>query len=709
MVELELKVESTFISITNDYGSKIAIDFPGFHRLQNDRRLLLEPLVEHMNMLEILTAKTIRNRLVWIDEAFCELKLRSLPSHEDEWSSLVLKIHEYIFTTANRKCSLQSRGKVWTSVHQILTIWQVKEIIPKPIQFPSTRKIPRAEVEKYSDQLIGQKPLELATTFKIEKLVGSFDISMTDEDFLESFESKLTAAREGLHSVLLDYWRVIKANYEFGKKLIAAVDLDSLVKECYHYKSMGMKNHPCDLRNGIEGLKRWLALSKYHNNNFLVNEKVRAEWIKSGHSPTSPAQTFTPKYVDSKNSKYLRQGEFLQEHIFSNLDFPPNFITKNRLKNPQCSEPRHTLNWMLGNLSTVDVGVICGLLIMLNPQFTPHSILNAKITDKNKNDYFVKLDGVSKFSIEKSRAKQMKTSILDETSSEIISTILEMTEFRRELLEKVNSKAADLLFLPLNTRTNELMVGKFGLVNQLLSGSCSRAVWLGDYFPELESLGLSRGTITASKIRATEGVLEWFRTGSISAMSKKLGNSHKVAIEHYLPKALLNVWNTRLVRRFQNLWIAVAAADEPFILEVTDFRTLEELHCFINDMLNCHKSGSSPLADELHRRFTNLTRVVLDDVDQSTALHIEVSESNLSVLYTYYLSALKLNNSEVLSRIDSVTKQSPKHFVDIARLLIHKLPNHNDPALKQAHFSAFSAAEKWAEKLNWANLLLAGS
>lgn len=707
MVELELSETSTAVVLSDEYGNKKSYQFAGFHNLNNEAQVLLDPIVHHLNRLGINTAKSFINDAKWIDEAFLELNLTNLPHLEDEWLILGLKVHEYIFTTTNHGFNSRSRGRVWTTSNQILRLWQEEEIIPKSVEFPPTRNITPAEIEKHRDQLLGQKQMEIVTCYKLDSLVGSFEISISDDDFLERFQEKLTSSREVLKTVLVDYWKVIKANFEFGQKLIEATDIDALIYECYNYKSMGMPFHPCDLRNGIDGLRKWLTLSAQYNNNFLINPKVRKEWLKGFDHPT-PAQTCISINSSTGTKKYGGFGKILQDYIFSDSNLPPNFVTPVRLSNPKCSEHRQAFNWMLGNLSNIDTAVICGLLMMLNPQFTPSAIKDAKVTDKNNKDCLVNLDGVTTFTVDKLRAKQLKTSVLDDISLEIISTVLEMTKLRRSFLKAKGSKAAELLFLPINHRTNKLIVGKSSLNSQLLSGSCPRAVWLGDYYPELVNVGLDRGTVSASKIRTTEGVLEWLRTGSITAMTKKLGNSHKVAIEHYLPPVLLDVWNTRLIRRYQNLWISVAAAGEPFLLEVTDFRTLEELHCFLNDMLNIHKNGSSPLADELHQRFTHLHGVVLGEVDQSSTLHIEVSESNLSVLYTYYLSALTLKDSEVLSRIDTVTKLSPKCFVDIAKLLIHKLPTHNDPIMKQAHFSAFSAAEKWAKKLNWANFMLTG-
>lgn len=63
-------------------------------------------------------------------------------------------------------------------------------------------------------------------------------------------------------------------------------------------------------------------------------------------------------------------------------------------------------------------------------------------------------------------------------------------------------------------------------------------------------------------------------------MQKRLGNSYRVAIEHYIPESLLQVWNERIIRRFQNTLLALAAAEEDYLPEVVDMPNLAELHRF---------------------------------------------------------------------------------------------------------------------------------
>lgn len=705
MIELRLTENSTSILIQDEFGNKKEFVLDGFHQMKEEARILLDPIVSHMRRVDVSSARSFCRNVEWINNMLTRFHLTQLPGHKSDWSDFIFKLHEYVFTTRDRNYSLKSRGRVWTVVSQILAIWKESGVIPFSIYLPPTARVKRDVIHQFRDQLLGQTPMNKVTNYKLDKLVGSFELSISDEDYFDNLSTNLATTRNCIYSVLLDYWKTIKENYEYGKKLISSVEMESLVDECFNYRLMGKQYHPCDYRNGIIGLRNLLALSKYHNNGDLLSNKSRANWRKSGGSPT-PAQTYirVNSWVTTRAGGL---GNVLYKHILSNTTLPSNFVTPDRLMNRRNAEVRQTFNWMLGNLSPNDVAVICGLLMMLNPQFTPSAILNAKVTDKNNKSYLFSLDGVVSFSIEKKRAKQMKTSSLDELSFDIITTILEMSESRRARLKLDNQVASNLLFLPVNIRTNKLILGKDRLSSQLLSGSCQRSVWLGDYYPELEENGLGRGTISPSKIRTTEGVLEWFKTGSITAMSKKLGNSHKVAIKHYLPAPLLDAWNTRLIRRFQNLWIAVASSHETFALEVTDFQTLDELHVFMRDILNLHKQGSSPLADELHNNFSNLSHFPPNNKNRSGSLHVAINESNLTLLYTYFMSAIALGSSlDTLTLADPETGLSPKYFIDLAHLLIHKLPTHNEPSIQSAHFSAYASAERMVGQVRWGDLIV---
>ena len=215
--------------------------------------------------------------------------------------------------------------------------------------------------------------------------------------------------------------------------------------------------------------------------------------------------------------------------------------------------------------------------------------------------------------------------------------------------------------------------------------------------------------MSLKKIRATEGVLEWFRTKSVRAAAKKIGNSERVVLEHYIPRALMRAWMTRAVRRFQNLWITVAAADEPFLLDVTDFSSLPELNAFVSDMLRLHAPASSPLAAELHLRLKSSDLTDVPGARQGD-LHVTLSMASLSALYTYRAAAsLALLTREELTRVDPNSGVALDAFIQLADLLQVRLPLDRNPDYRRVHAEAMEGAATSSRVERWAQVIAGGA
>ena len=701
MVQLQADGAHLHIRVVCEHGKERLFNIDGFVTLGVDTNAILDPMVQYLNLLSATSARLQASRIQWLADALVELKVRQLPQTELAWSRLFLDIHRFFLTRNDSKASIRTRLETWADTLLLLEKVQENDVFPISTYLPPCKRLEAVDISSYRDQLLGQSPAEEIKAGTVDKLLVSVEIGKQDAAYLENIRDELARRRKVLRDVLGNYWSKIRANYEFGKELIASVDWDNLVQRCKAYRYTKDDLHPADYRRGLEGLANSLAISINGNNSYLITQADRrpTSWQKENRETPTVAEYNFP----SSNFGFAGGSrEALFEHVISDSRLPPNFVTKERMLVGQPTELHQALNWMIGSLSLSDVTVICSLLIMLNPKFTPSSILNAKVHDNNENEYLIETDGQWSFSVEKKRVKAMKTAGLDPLSVEIISTIIEMTEVRRAYLKEQRHSAANLLFLPVSILHNKLAAGKTTLNNQILTGCNQTGTWLGDYYPELEKNGLARATITASKIRTTEGVLEWFRTGSVTAMSKKLGNTQKVVLTHYLPKPLINAWNTRLIRRFQNLWISVAAANEPFLLDVTDFNSLADLHIFLTDMLQLHVISSSPLGSELHERFSFL---ITDDISAEKSegsLEIAISTNTLTTLYSYFYAAINAGLSrEQMDAIDPRSGLSPRYFIDLSQFLIKALPKHNMTEFRHAHDNAQAIAIAKSSSLGW--------
>lgn len=588
-----------------------------------------------------------------------------LPRAAGAWQVLVSRLYEYHFTRTDTRMSLNSLVGVWNSLaHCLERLRDHCGYIPPNVVIPHVpARLEAIEATSYEHSLIGQAAT-LQSVSSVDKLLLPLDLSRTDAAYLEEVRDGLVYRSKLLEQCLVAWWEQIKAHYAYGQDLLHATNWPELRQSLLaQANDRGVKR----LTNGAatETLANQLAVI-VHQHDGLHSDKVRA---------SSP---FLPSYAGN---------------LHLPADAPPALN----------GVPRYLrVDWMLGKLSAIDCTILAALLILRNPNFTPYAILNARIADRDGKHYLELGDQGLRFRVDKPRAKAMKESALDESSAEIVRTLFELGAAARQGLQNRQSAAANYLMLTCDAD------GTYATVCPSAAGEKLRArgSLLYKAFPALIEV-LPPGTITLSRIRATQGVIEWFRTGSVVAMRKRLGNSTAVVLQHYLPPYLLAAWNTRLIRRFQNLWITVAAAADDFLLEVTDFHTRGELDSFVADMLRLHAKGSSPLADALHARLGDHSSPSHGGVrDMADQLAISVSKNSLLALYLYHEAAIAEGlPSTLMDCVDETTGICPRQFINLAELLRHEIPKHSDSSLRQAHAQALAELGGHPVKAKWGTLI----
>lgn len=588
-----------------------------------------------------------------------------LPQAPEAWQGLVSRLYEYHFTRTDTRMRLKSAAIIWSSfAHCLERMRDHCGYIPQNVIIPHVpTRLEAIEATGYGYPLLGQAAVPQAAP-SVDKLLLPLDLSRTDVDYLEEVRDKLIYRSKLLERCLIAWWEQIKAHYVYGQALLHTVDWPELRQSLIaHANDRGTKRRT----NGAttETLANQLAVIVYEHDG-LHSDKVRA---------SSP---FLHSYAG---------------YLYLPADAPSAFS----------GVPRSLrVDWMLGRLSTIDYTVLATLLIMRNPNFTPSAMLNARVNDRDGKRYLELDDRGFRFRVDKPRARAMKEAMLDEASAEIVCMLYEMGAVARQCLQDVQSPAANYLLLVRSANGTYSTVCP-SYVEDKLRG---RGSLLYKAFPELMEV-LPPGTITLSKVRATQGVLEWFRTGSVVAMRKRLGNSTMVVLQHYLPPCLLAIWNTRLIRRFQNLWITVAAAADDFLLEITDFNTRGELDAFVADMLRLHTKGSSPLADVLHERFGDCSPSRSGSAsDIADQLAISVSKNALLALYLYQEAAIAEGLSpRLMDYVDETTGICPRQFINLAELLRHEIPEHSDGSLRQAHVQALAELSGHPIKSKWGALI----
>lgn len=687
-------IEGQLYAIYSDQlGREVRSDISSLLVLGRDLEVFLKPIIDGLRLMSAHTIKSQLRHLRALGDALTMLRATSLPKDEFAWQVLVIDIHRFIITRPDSSASLQTRvASVWMTVRGFLVVVMEAGVLPVSVYLPPVREaLDSVDISAYHERLIGEKAqVSVDASATIDKLICSISLSRTDAEYLEVIRDTLAARRHVLFETLAGHWRQMKANFEFGRRLRESVvwrDLKPLVET---YPLGDPANHPANPTTCIRGLANYLAVIQH---------------VYDGCPPS-----------DDDLRKFKRQFECLPR-LSSMLPIPDWAAKYGAPDAPygcQVWSERNVLWWWQGRLSHFDVSMIAALLIMLHPSWTPTSILFGKIANRHGKRYLDLSDRGTTYEVEKPRAKAMKKETLDPLAYEIISTLIrEGADLRGALQEQGDARAA-LLFLPYGNKKVASPIPS--LAPSYLSGSGARPprcrLWVGAVYPELIASGMGEGTLSFAKIRNTEGVLEWFRTKSLRAVSRKLGNTEKVVLQHYIPKPILDAWNTRMVRRFQNLWISVAAANEDFLLDVTDFSNLADLHAFLKDILRLHAPTDSPLAELLHQRFDILlgsdASMVAKTANGDAHLHVAISRGALSALYSYQATVLHLGLPDaVLDKPDVITGLSPRHFLTLTDLLQSRLPEDKNPEYVACHEAAIRAASDPGNRLNWSRLLVA--
>ena len=687
-----------FACVSGEFGKVRDADISSLLVLGDDLGRFINPILDGMRLKLPQTAINELTKLHALGEAFAHLHISGLPHYESEWQKLVLDVHRFVITRTDRKSSLKTRcASDWQIMRSFFADLMENGVTPLSVYLPPVRESLEAiDISRYHGTLLGQTAPVVAVT-AVDKLLCSVSLARTDAEYLEEIRDTLTSRRHVLKEALTDYWMKLKANMIFGRKLIESVDwaeLEPRVKS----SPIGISSvHPANPNHGIIGLANYLTVIRY----------------KYGGHPISD---------DDMRKKVIRNSQFIPRSAtigpvsswLTKIDAPSNFLDRKGISE------RHILWWWQGRISHFDTAIITSLLIMLHPSWTPSSVMLSKITDRNGKKYLdLSEDGYS-YEVEKPRAKMMKQESLDPIAYDIISTLIDMNSDIRQELNSAGDPRGVLLFLPYgNERIS--MPNPSG-ASGYLSGSkhakkdtanrrYEDVPWIGMLYPELITAGLSKGTISIKKIRNTEGVLEWFRTKSLRAVSRKLGNTQRVVLQHYIPKALMDAWNTRMIRRFQNLWISVAAANEDWLLDVTDFVSLADLHAFLTDMLKLHSPSDSPLAEIFHHRFGteragNDIYKLTNQLDIDGHLHVAISKASLSALYSYQAAVLELGLQETeLDKPDIVTGLSPRHFLALTDLLQLRLPEDKNPVYVNCHEDAMRIAAAPGNREKWMMVL----
>jgi hypothetical protein len=593
--------------------------------------------------------------------AYFRQGMRAYPITSTDWQIALINFLRFVLIDQSY-CAQSGRSRIvsWRSAMSTFKFLIDEDIIPYDVQVPGIQF--RSEVLAVSKSpLLGRYTQKVGRAASIQKLLVDVGWAEADADYLSSVERECQGKITVLRAVCLKHWAAMKADHQTGSALamqVPATQIDECLREKRYRKRVPGTNNGrgyAHLTSPImpEGHLWALAIAKR-----LMNAGVD---------------------VDCISVKTLRRSPYFKCFVLNIGSYYPALRALSAL--PACApnlmSTAQEFYRFLGLLSAIDVAAACTLLIMENPQFTACSLQNVQLLNVRGRSYLEATDNnrSARFSIDKPRAGKRKSAVLSALSQEIVTYIIQGTAQIRALMRRCGHKAWRYLFL------GQQVGGRLGPFPTSVIRDLAHAPFsLVGLYPELRAQGLGPGTLDFRRVRNTMGVLRWFATGSIVEMSRCLGNTERVAIDHYLPPALLQAWNTRIVRRFQNTLIMLAAHDEDYLLAVTDFSTLSDLLHFIAQLVHDHPDGASPIATEIHARFGAPAQQDRNSPVQSRQprddrlLNLRCSSKAFAYLYAFAEYSARLDTSR-REQVDPSSGLCAQSFIELAGMIRHACEN----------------------------------
>lgn len=525
--------------------------------------------------------------------------ISELPTHFDDWQNFILDFYIWFLSTGRYKATLVTRSRIWDQTASCwLCMLGEEGILPRGLMIPKS-SLPRMLVEHGTalwPRSIGDAPAVSTNSAPIGRTLYGPIFWTTDADALEMIRQTMESRLGALDLALDDYWLRKQKDRRIGRRLIKPMMV--WVEECV--KNRAWAPLPGQLEQ-VKGFRPSLAT---HPN------------IPGSEAATLGVLAFILRY--STDVSCLSPAALQRHPAFSTRFAHKRLSTSQDLLYVLSSLTEHQQKLQtvmtlykrfLGILNPLDMAVAVAILIRENPNFNPESLMSARLLNARGRTYLLMTDraGRAIFSVDKPRAGSRKYSVLSRRSTRVIKQIVLATQSVREVLERSGSKFWRHLFV--GSAGREL--GHPELTARLLNGSTKYS--LVSYYPELEVHGLTQGTLDFAKIRATVGMLTWFETGSVVLMSRKLGNTNRVALENYIPKEIRRLWNERIVRRFQNVLIVLASANREYSLRVSDLATVQDLNSFLAQITHDFAPGSSAIANEIERQYAGRFQISLNE------------------------------------------------------------------------------------------------
>ncbi len=286
------------------------------------------------------------------------------------------------------------------------------------------------------------------------------------------------------------------------------------------------------------------------------------------------------------------------------------------------------------------LNVLLTLLVMEHPLITPSWLEKWDLIDVNGNQVGFKQVGNQYIAVSyksrKGATNAQQEVVLNEFSKSIVEFLIKHTRMSREHLKQKGDVNWRKMIL---TATTINAIRPFSLNTTLYSAN-DFYDWLQDVqlFDMSSDITLKDAKAiseihTLRSIRRHRGLQIYLETRSMDAVAEALGHEKKDAtlLASYLPKPLMDFFNARWIRQFQNAILLEALKDSVHLLDAVNMSAQD-----IEEFLNNH--GISNIPEHFDHGFTQQTNT---DNESSESLEFDQLTYTISTSLLQLLMAIR--------------------------------------------------------------------
>jgi hypothetical protein len=581
---------------------------------------------------------------------------------------------------------LDTRNSSWDVFIAFVNHLIYEGTLPRVVVPPGQPKLHRRDII-VNNTLFAQIKPKMVDNSYINSLVP-ISLERTDTEYLTELEIHFINARDIFLSCAQREISVIKHDMLKGKELIESVNYSELTR---------IVNSTLDTK---------YPYRIYRDSNDLLCHKVEPK-----RNVSRLISVFGPQYVNGYKNILARIKYEHDGYYATVINRRSNNTDKALINIPRTIPSTRILAAHLGLISARSIVPFFVYMLLKNPKFTVEGLADIDVEGKNGVTRFLQTAGDEstnkRMKIKKGRAKVEKTEILDAETKDVLGLLLQLTEPFRIYLKKQNDPSYNKLWLCGGYTGNErpyqisveMIRQHFGQQAYRIDrddgmGRSKLGVAKRSFLNSHAELKSYIKIATLSRLRTTTGLIKWFESGGdVNTVARTFGHSTKVSIDHYIPTQLQLIMNIRKIRQFQNLLIIAATADEPYMLDVSDFTSIEDLHLFLAHIFD-NNTYTNELTKTLQSRMiksTSLPTLACNNHDIEKIL-INISTDTLAILFLYEEHLNMLGGAASIEGMYDPNKSTPEFWHKLSIAI--RTTILNEPSMRKLRPIYYEAVEK---------------